>query len=183
MKFQEILYVVGTLLVLPSLSFFFLNGLKHFRKVNYEKTKYFYGEQGLKAILAVEVGLTGFALSLGIVSVFYDEIIQRALYTFIINVASSSTLSRSAFVCLAILLSGFLFFLRKKARIAYGALEVTFGGIGLIAYPVVPKATSISDTAAAAWLLGLMSLIYIIIRGLDNMDIGISARRKRIHDQ
>jgi hypothetical protein len=70
-----------------------------------------------------------------------------------------------------------LFALRKRRRLTYGCIEIGFGIVGLAVYPVAPSTdTGALSPATAAWLLGGMSLIYIIIRGLDNVDVAWAAR-------
>lgn len=78
-----------------------------------------------------------------------------------------------------VLLAGFgivagvlLFILRKLARIAYGALEIIVAIIGLAGYPAP------GETGGIPWLISLLALIYILVRGLDNVDVGIKERRQ-----
>lgn len=67
----------------------------------------------------------------------------------------------------------FLFLLRKYARVAYGAVEIIVAIIGLAGYPPTAQAGGIP------WLISLLALIYILVRGLDNIDGGIKERRDR----
>jgi hypothetical protein len=66
-----------------------------------------------------------------------------------------------------------LFLMRKFARIAYGALEIIIAIIGLAGYP--PTAQS----GGIPWLISLLALVYILVRGLDNVDCGFKERRER----
>jgi hypothetical protein len=76
----------------------------------------------------------------------------------------------------AILTAAVLFALRKRYRVFYGMIEVAASIGGLIVYPVAPAPASMGlSTQTVAWGLGLLSLIYILVRGLDNIDVGRSA--------
>ncbi|MES2056684.1 MAG: hypothetical protein V4564_12165 [Pseudomonadota bacterium] len=50
-------------------------------------------------------------------------------------------------------------------------LEVLVAIVGIAGYPSSPQAGGIP------WLISLLGLIYILVRGLDNIDVGIAARR------
>jgi hypothetical protein len=78
----------------------------------------------------------------------------------------------------AILAGTVLFALRKRHRMFYGMIEVAACIGGMIVYPVAPAPASEGlSTQTVAWALGLLSLIYILVRGLDNIDVGRAARR------
>ena len=79
----------------------------------------------------------------------------------------------------AITLGISLFALRKWQRILYGALEIAASIAGMVLYPVAPHAAADDlDFQTAGWVLGLLSLMYILVRGLDNVDVGRAIRRK-----
>lgn len=74
-----------------------------------------------------------------------------------------------------------LFLMRKRARTTYGITEVLAGLFGLSVYPVAPpNAGETLSAVSAAWIMGVLSLIYIIIRGLDNIDVGLQLRREKV---
>ena len=86
-----------------------------------------------------------------------------------------------AFLCVALALT--LFLLKKKARAIYAQLEIFIGLMGLFAYPLPPALTSPPLPATVvAWILGGMSLIYLLVRGLDNLDIALGQRRDRTRE-
>lgn len=92
-------------------------------------------------------------------------------------VARSAAAQHTGFTLAAATLGLMLFALRKYARLYYGLLEVLVALVGFAAYPVAPAASGPLSAATAAWGLGLMSLIYILVRGLDNIDQARQARR------
>src|SRR4051794_24249479 len=70
---------------------------------------------------------------------------------------------------------------RRASRLLYGAMEM-IAGIGVIVIGEFPPAAI--TTAAKTWTLGsraahvlaLMGGVYIVVRGLDNMDQGLPGR-------
>lgn len=99
-------------------------------------------------------------------------------------VVNPRTGSHYGFFAMGVLLAIILFALRKYARIAYGGVEIAAGLLGLWIYPKAPPvAAQVLSVGSAAWLIGWLSLIYILIRGMDNVDVGFAARRKRREDR
>jgi hypothetical protein len=80
-----------------------------------------------------------------------------------------------------------LFFIRKKYLICYGVFEVITAIV--IASFTIFKATNMQPSAtfdalmhqsdALVTLIGLFSSVYIVVRGLDNIEKGILEKRKR----
>jgi hypothetical protein len=67
---------------------------------------------------------------------------------------------------------GFYYF-RKHARLAYGCCEIAFGVV--LAWALTEHA---SDPNPKLDLVALMGILYLLVRGLDNCDVGLQARRK-----
>ena len=122
-------------------------------------------------LLLVAGGALGFVALLAAAFAFYiyaDEIVAAAGDT-IAWAASKSPMLLGA----GGLAVGFaLFLVRKYARIAYGALEIIIGIIGLAGYPATP------DVRGIPWLVSLLALVYIVVRGFDNVEVGINEWRK-----
>lgn len=81
----------------------------------------------------------------------------------------------------AVVIGGILFIARKRARIIYATVELAFAITALAIYPVAPAHAPGSQISAAtaAWLLGGFGLIYVLVRGLDNLDSGLTQQRRR----
>lgn len=127
---------------------------------------------------AVVGGLTTVAGSIAFTSGIdtTDEMIRWAV--------NPRTGSHYGFFAMGVLLAIILFALRKCARIAYGGMEIAAGLLGSWIYPKAPLvATQVLSVESAAWLIGWLSLIYILIRGMDNVGVGFAARRKRREDR
>jgi len=92
-------------------------------------------------------------------------------------VAASSEAQHLAFTTMALAMGAGLFALRKWQRLTYGGTEVLVALIGIMAYPVAPVTGTTLTAATASWALGFMSLIYILVRGLDNIDTALESRR------
>lgn len=91
--------------------------------------------------------------------------------------ASSSDGQHVGLTAGALICALLLFALRKYQRILYGVLEVIVAAVGLIVYPVAPSGTAeVISAASAGWAIGIMALIYIAVRGLDNVDVGFKER-------
>jgi hypothetical protein len=80
-----------------------------------------------------------------------------------------------AVVIAAVLVSGFFYWLRGSEPFVYGCFEIVVG-VAVLSFVFVPPSHALlitAPTAVESYLartVGLMAGIYIIVRGLDNMD-------------
>lgn len=114
---------------------------------------------GAVALIGVAVGLYYFA----------EDIVAAALAA-LARAGSRGPLLLAALGTFAGIL---LFLMRKYLRIAYGALEIIVAIIGLAGYPATAQSGGIP------WLISLLALVYILVRGLDNVDCGFKDRREK----
>lgn len=175
--------LISALLILVGMSLMFYSAVRRYQKGEYRDLARHIGKGRVRGAMFIELGLPWVALISTLVALFNDDLIRRVIFNAVSKASSLSATSRPSFTAIAIALSMALFTLRKKARRIYGVLEVFFGFLGIIAYPVAPKAEGVMEAATAAWLLGYMSLIYIVIRGFDNVDVGIGLARKAAEEK
>ena len=77
-------------------------------------------------------------------------------------------------------LAGMLYFLRRNRRLLYGAVEVSVGIATLVStYPAVRQtcgtfAESCQSIPLYVILLGTLTSVYILIRGFDNIELGLT---------
>ena len=127
---------------------------------------------------AKRLALTAAAVVLGLIAVA-GLIVALYMYADVIVAGTADLVSRSTTTGRIILTIGgiavgtILFFFRKYARVGYGVLEVLVAIIGIAGFPMDGNVGRIS------WLISLLGLIYILVRGLDNVDVGLAARREK----
>ena len=84
---------------------------------------------------------------------------------------------KSPFFVLAAVTIGFLLYaLRRRRPFLYGSLEITVAFVSMI---ISIRASNIDDLTRA---LGIMGGVYIMVRGLDNLDRGLPMRWRGIWD-
>lgn len=108
------------------------------------------------------------------------QVIYRFIGIFIDWLDIHVSHAQFVFVATACAVGSILFVIRRKARSIYGLIEIVTSWAGLSLYPKAP--TGIDDHISAplaAWLLGLLGLIYIFVRGLDNYWEGAKAMQAR----
>jgi hypothetical protein len=80
-----------------------------------------------------------------------------------------------------VILAGMLYFLRRRRRLLYGLVEVAAGIAALVStYPAVRQtcgtfAETCQQIPLYIILLGMLTAVYILIRGFDNIAQGWSA--------
>lgn len=90
--------------------------------------------------------------------------------------------SRTMHIIGGLVLAGLLYFVRKNHRVVYGFIEVAAGiGTLISSYPLVRRTcgTFAESCEPFAWyVIPLASLfaIYVIIRGIDNIEHGFRGR-------
>jgi MFS superfamily sulfate permease-like transporter len=91
----------------------------------------------------------------------------------------------NALFALAVVSIFLLFLLRCRNAIAYGLLEIAVGLVSVFisanAGQNISQATAIYELATRA--LGLLGGVYIVIRGLDNLDKNIPDQWRRLWDE
>jgi hypothetical protein len=105
-------------------------------------------------------------------------VLAKAVPAFVNWLGRTSEGHHAFFVIVTMFTGLILFWLRKNRRVIYGAIEVIISLIGLAAYPYAPPPSGgqALSTANAAWFIGILSLVYVLVRGLDNIDVGRKAR-------
>jgi hypothetical protein len=129
-------------------------------------------EQVRRTVRRALVSVAGLALLAGAAWAFYyfaEDIVGAALEA----LAAAGSRGPIVLVGMGLLAGVLLFLLRKYARIAYGTLEIILAVIGLAGYPAT------AATGGIPWLISLLALIYILVRGLDNVDVGIKEWKEK----
>ena len=81
-----------------------------------------------------------------------------------------------------IAVAGMLFVLRENRRRLYGFLEILVSIVGFSNYPMPPPFSRETDPLKiTGWVLGIMTLVYVAVRGMDNFKQGtiIAAHKQR----
>jgi hypothetical protein len=92
------------------------------------------------------------------------------------------------YLILLILLAAMLYWLRRNYRLAYAFIEIA-AGIGTLIVSIYPPyiliaACEISAIGARfSSSLTIMAGLYIIVRGMDNLDQALPAKWRRIWDR
>jgi hypothetical protein len=115
------------------------------------------------------VGVLGFYIGLGYFIYQYWTSIS-GLFVQLVDMLSRSYFKGIMFACVALLAGLVLFKLRTSARIHYGLTEIMFGMLSVIA-----TTSPMNGTQSSIQVLQIGAGVYIIVRGLDNLKIGLDA--------
>lgn len=124
---------------------------------------------------AEAVGGRGFAIAIAVASVVLI-LVFFLLYKFVhILIDFVLTLDKfygpSLVTVVVILVSGFLFYMKENHTVKYGLIETTFAAGSASA------AVKSAMNGGASWLL-VLGAMYVVVRGLDNINKGVEKWRK-----